>query len=36
LVLECDLVALVKDMMIGDVALMRKDVDLLKAGHQIL
>ena len=26
----------VKDMMQGDVALMKKDVDLLKAGHEIL
>jgi GDPmannose 4,6-dehydratase len=33
---EHDLASLVKDMMQGDVALMRKDVDLLKAGHDIL
>ena len=33
---EYDLAALVKDMMQGDVALMKKDVDLLKAGHEIL
>ena len=31
-----DLASLVKDMMKGDVSLMRKDVDLLKAGHEIL
>ena len=33
---EFDLAALVKDMMESDVALMKKDVDLLKAGHEIL
>ena len=33
---EFDLVSLVKDMMQGDIALMKKDVDLLKAGHDIL
>ncbi|MFC2128181.1 GDP-mannose 4,6-dehydratase [Bacteroidota bacterium] len=33
---EYDLQALVKDMMQGDVALMKKDVDLLKAGHEVL
>ena len=33
---EHDLASLVKDMMEGDVQLMRKDVDLLKAGHEIL
>ena len=33
---EHDLASLVKDMMQGDVALMKKDVDLLKAGHEIL
>jgi GDPmannose 4,6-dehydratase len=33
---EHDLVSLVKDMMAGDVMLMRKDVDSLKAGHEIL
>jgi GDPmannose 4,6-dehydratase len=33
---EHDLASLVKDMMQGDVALMKKDVDLLKAGHDIL
>ncbi|MHB0755270.1 GDP-mannose 4,6-dehydratase [Polaribacter sp. M15] len=33
---EYDLAGLVKDMMQGDVALMKKDVDLLKAGHEIL
>jgi len=33
---EYDLAGLVKDMMEGDVALMKKDVDLLKAGHEIL
>ena len=33
---EHDLVSLVKDMMHGDVALMKKDMDLLKAGHDIL
>jgi GDPmannose 4,6-dehydratase len=33
---EYDLASLVKDMMEGDVQLMRKDVDLLKAGHEIL
>jgi GDPmannose 4,6-dehydratase len=33
---EHDLASLVKDMMQGDVALMKKDVDLLKAGHNIL
>ncbi|WP_299051374.1 GDP-mannose 4,6-dehydratase [uncultured Polaribacter sp.] len=33
---EYDLAALVKDMMESDVKLMKKDVDLLKAGHEIL
>ena len=33
---EYDLASLVKDMVQGDVALMKKDVDLLKAGHEIL
>ena len=33
---EHDLASLVKDMMEGDVALMKKDVALLKAGHEIL
>ena len=33
---EHDLASLVKDMMQGDVLLMRKDVDLLKAGHKVL
>lgn len=33
---EYDLEGLVKDMMEGDVALMKKDVDMLKAGHTIL
>jgi len=33
---EHDLASLVKDMMEGDVALMKKDLDLLKAGHDIL
>ena len=33
---EYDLKALVQDMMEGDVQLMKKDVDLLKAGHEIL
>jgi GDPmannose 4,6-dehydratase len=33
---EHDLASLVKDMIKGDVALMQKDVDLLKAGHEIL
>ena len=33
---EHDLASLVKDMMEGDVALMKRDVDLLKAGHEIL
>ncbi|KOY50673.1 GDP-mannose 4,6-dehydratase [Polaribacter dokdonensis] len=33
---EYDLADLVKDMMLGDIALMKKDVDLLKAGHEIL
>ena len=33
---EYDLAGLVKDMMEGDVKLMKKDVDLLKAGHEIL
>jgi len=33
---EYDLKGLVNDMMKGDVALMKKDVDLLKAGHKIL
>ena len=33
---EYDLFSLVKDMMQGDIALMKKDIDLLKAGHDIL
>ena len=33
---EYDLKDLVRDMMRGDVSLMKKDVDLLKAGHEIL
>jgi GDPmannose 4,6-dehydratase len=33
---EYDLAALVKDMMMSDVQLMKKDVALLKAGHDIL
>jgi GDPmannose 4,6-dehydratase len=33
---EHDLASLVKDMMMGDVTLMQKDVVLLKAGHEIL
>jgi GDPmannose 4,6-dehydratase len=33
---EHDLASLVKDMMEGDVMLMKKDVVLLKAGHEIL
>lgn len=33
---EYDLEALVKDMMASDVQLMKKDLDLLKAGHKIL
>jgi len=33
---EHDLASLVKDMMEGDVSLMKKDLDLLKAGHNIL
>jgi GDPmannose 4,6-dehydratase len=33
---EYELKDLVKDMMQSDVQLMRKDVDLLKAGHEIL
>lgn len=33
---EYDLHDLVKDMMASDVKLMRKDIDLLKAGHKIL
>jgi GDPmannose 4,6-dehydratase len=33
---EHDLASLVKDMMKGDILLMKKDVDLLKAGHKIL
>ncbi len=33
---EYELKDLVKDMMSGDVQLMKKDVDLLKAGHEIL
>lgn len=33
---EYDLEALVKDMMASDIKLMKKDVDLLKAGHEIL
>jgi GDPmannose 4,6-dehydratase len=31
-----DLNSLVKNMIKGDVAIMKKDVDLLKAGHEIL
>jgi GDPmannose 4,6-dehydratase len=34
--LEHDLASLVKDMIKGDVLLMKKDVELLKAGHEIL
>ncbi len=33
---EHDLATLVKDMMKGDIVLMKKDIDLLKAGHEIL
>ncbi len=33
---EYDLQALVKDMMVSDVKLMQKDIDLLKAGHKVL
>ena len=33
---EHDLASLVHDMMEGDIALMKKNVDLLKAGHEIL
>jgi GDPmannose 4,6-dehydratase len=33
---EYDLQALVKDMMESDVKLMQKDIDLLKAGHEVL
>jgi GDPmannose 4,6-dehydratase len=33
---EDDLASLVKDMMKGDVEIMKKDVVLLKAGHEIL
>ena len=33
---EHDLASLVKDMMKSDVSLMKKDIDLLKAGHKIL
>jgi GDPmannose 4,6-dehydratase len=33
---EHDLASLVKDMMAGDVSIMRKDLDSLKAGHHIL
>jgi GDPmannose 4,6-dehydratase len=33
---EHNLASLVKDMMEGDVSLMKKDVVLLKAGHEIL
>ena len=33
---EYDLASLVKDMMKGDIALMKKNVDLLKGGHKIL
>lgn len=33
---EYDLQGLVKDMMEGDIALMKKNIDLLKAGHEIL
>ena len=33
---EHDLASLVRDMMKGDVCLMKKEVDLLKAGHEIL
>ena len=32
---EHDLASLVKDMMKSDVLLMKKDIDLLKAGHKI-
>ena len=32
---EYDLTSLVKDMMEGDVSLMKKDVTLLKVGHEI-
>ena len=31
-----DLASLVKDMMEGDISLMKKDLDLLNAGHDIL
>tara|TARA_R110002050_G_scaffold270114_2_gene413068 strand:+ start:19493 stop:20620 length:1128 start_codon:yes stop_codon:yes gene_type:complete len=33
---EYDLKSLVKDMMEGDIKLMKKDIDLLKAGHEVL
>ena len=33
---EHDLASLVKDMMRGDIELMKKDVILLKAGHEVL
>ena len=33
---EYDLEALVNDMMSGDLALMKKDIDILKAGHEVL
>jgi len=33
---EYDLEGLVNDMMTGDLALMKKDIDILKAGHEIL
>ena len=33
---EHDLASLVKEMMDGDVALMKKDVILLKAGNEVL
>ena len=33
---EYDLASLVKDMMKGDLLLMKKEIDLLKAGHKIL
>ena len=33
---EHDLASLIKDMMKGDIEIMRKDVVLLKAGHEIL
>jgi GDPmannose 4,6-dehydratase len=33
---EYDLKGLVMDMMVGDIKLMKKDIDLLKAGHEVL